>query len=42
MQRRNDELKDLLDNEDAELAEELILNQQLDIVEKKYKETLEE
>jgi len=42
MQRRNDDLKDLLDNEDAELAEELILNQQLDIVEKKYKETLEE
>jgi len=31
-----------LDGEDNELGEELLLNQQLDQVEKKYKDTLEE
>jgi hypothetical protein len=42
MQNRNDELRELLENDDQELGEELILNQQLETVEKKYKETLEE
>lgn len=42
MQTRNDELRELLENDDQELGEELILNQQLELVEKKYKETLEE